>query len=134
MNESFETRLLLERKTLKSLQQRQNLSSVVRLTLQLGAFFLCVWLVTQRTISSGRGLSHGCTRLGITDPGIMSAPDLLSPWPKTFNPWLSMAINLYLAKTYGGDLYPSDAAKEAQTWQWSVWMITVASGVGYGCL
>ncbi len=45
MNESFETRLLLERETLKSLQQRQNLSSVVRLTLQLGAFFLCVWLV-----------------------------------------------------------------------------------------
>ena len=36
----------------------------------------------------------------------------------------SMAINLYLAKTYGGDLYPSDAAKEAQTWQWSVWVMT----------
>lgn len=36
----------------------------------------------------------------------------------------SMAINLYLAKTYGGDLYPSDPADEARTWQWSVWGIS----------
>ena len=36
----------------------------------------------------------------------------------------SMAINLYLAKTYGGDLYPQDAAAEAETWQWSVWGIS----------
>ncbi len=36
----------------------------------------------------------------------------------------SMAINLYLAKTYGGALYHSDPASEAQTWQWSVWVMT----------
>lgn len=36
----------------------------------------------------------------------------------------SMAINLYLAKNYGKDLYPSDPAGEAQTWQWSVWAIS----------
>jgi len=36
----------------------------------------------------------------------------------------SMAINLYLAKTYGGDLYPQDAAGEAKAWQWSVWGIS----------
>ncbi len=36
----------------------------------------------------------------------------------------SMAINLYLAKTYGGDLYPRDPAKEALVWQWSVWVMT----------
>ena len=36
----------------------------------------------------------------------------------------SMAINLYLAKTYGGALYPSTAADEAQAWQWSVWGIS----------
>ena len=36
----------------------------------------------------------------------------------------SMAINLYLAKTYGGDLYPSNAANEALTWQWSIWGIS----------
>ncbi len=36
----------------------------------------------------------------------------------------SMAINLYLAKTYGGELYPSDPAGEAHTWQWSVWGIS----------
>ena len=36
----------------------------------------------------------------------------------------SMAINLYLAKHYGGDLYPADAAAEALTWQWSFWGIS----------
>ena len=36
----------------------------------------------------------------------------------------SMAINLYLAKTYGGDLYPSNPADEALVWQWSVWVMT----------
>ena len=36
----------------------------------------------------------------------------------------SMAINLYLAKTYGGDLYPSDPADEARAIQWSVWGIS----------
>ena len=33
----------------------------------------------------------------------------------------SMAINLYLAKRYGGGLYPANAADEARAWQWSVW-------------
>ena len=36
----------------------------------------------------------------------------------------SMAINLYLAKRYGGTLYPADAADEAMAWQWSVWAIS----------
>lgn len=36
----------------------------------------------------------------------------------------SMAINLYLAKSYGGALYPDDPAKEALCWQWSVWAIS----------
>ncbi len=36
----------------------------------------------------------------------------------------SMAINLYLAKKYGGDLYPQNAEDEAETWQWSVWGIS----------
>ena len=36
----------------------------------------------------------------------------------------SMAINLYLTKHYGGDLYPSNPAEEAQAWQWSVWAIS----------
>ena len=35
----------------------------------------------------------------------------------------SMAINLYLAKNYGGDLYPNDPKAEALTWQWAVWRI-----------
>jgi glutathione S-transferase len=36
----------------------------------------------------------------------------------------SMAINLYLAKRYGGALYPSNASDEARAWQWSVWAIS----------
>jgi len=36
----------------------------------------------------------------------------------------SMAINLYLAKNYGGDLYPQTPQAEAQAWQWSVWGIS----------
>lgn len=36
----------------------------------------------------------------------------------------SMAINLYLAKNYGGDLYPQSPPAEAQTWQWSLWGIS----------
>jgi len=36
----------------------------------------------------------------------------------------SMAINLYLAKRYGGSLYPGNAQDEARAWQWSVWAIS----------
>jgi len=36
----------------------------------------------------------------------------------------SMAINLYLAKTYGGKLYPSDPHDEAHAIQWTIWGMT----------
>ncbi len=36
----------------------------------------------------------------------------------------SMAINLYLAKKFGGDLYPRDEADEARAIQWSFWGMT----------
>ena len=36
----------------------------------------------------------------------------------------SMAINLYLARTYGGGLYPDNAPDEARACQWSVWGIS----------
>ena len=36
----------------------------------------------------------------------------------------SMAINMYLAKKYGGDLYPGNAEDEALAIQWSFWGIT----------
>lgn len=38
--------------------------------------------------------------------------------------WESMAINLYLARKYGGDLAPRDLAEEAGAMQWSFWAIT----------
>jgi glutathione S-transferase len=40
--------------------------------------------------------------------------------------WESMAINLYLARRYGGDqgLWPDDIEGEARTWQWSFWVMT----------
>jgi glutathione S-transferase len=36
----------------------------------------------------------------------------------------SMAINLYLAKKYGGKLYPSDVDDEARAIQWTIWGLT----------
>jgi len=36
----------------------------------------------------------------------------------------SMAINLYLARTYGGKLYPSDSHDEARAIQWTIWGLT----------
>ena len=36
----------------------------------------------------------------------------------------SMAINLYLAKTYGGKLYPSNPHDEARALQWTIWGMT----------
>ena len=36
----------------------------------------------------------------------------------------SMAINLYLARTYGGDLYPTSDADQARAVQWSFWGMT----------
>lgn len=36
----------------------------------------------------------------------------------------SMAINLYLAKKYGGPLAPRDIPEEAQAIQWSFWAVT----------
>ncbi len=36
----------------------------------------------------------------------------------------SMAINLYLAQRYGGDLWPSSLGDQARTVQWSVWGMT----------
>jgi glutathione S-transferase len=43
-----------------------------------------------------------------------------------FRLWESMAINLYLAKKYGGaaGLYPQSLADEARAWQWSFWGMT----------
>ena len=36
----------------------------------------------------------------------------------------SMAINLYLAKHYANDLYPTDPGDEAKANQWSIWAIS----------
>ena len=38
--------------------------------------------------------------------------------------WESMAINLYLAKKYGGDLAPKNLVEEAHAIQWSFWVMT----------
>lgn len=41
-----------------------------------------------------------------------------------FRVWESMAINLYLAKKYGGDLGPKDLQEDAEATQWSFWVMT----------
>lgn len=45
MDESFEQRSLIDRETLRALQQRHDTPSLVRLTLHLGAFLCGVWTV-----------------------------------------------------------------------------------------
>lgn len=40
--------------------------------------------------------------------------------------WESMAINLYLAKKYGGDLGPRDLAEDGHMTKWSFWVMTEA--------
>ena len=39
----------------------------------------------------------------------------------------SLAINLYLARRYGGALWPRDVADEGRVFQWSIWAMTAAS-------
>lgn len=41
-----------------------------------------------------------------------------------FRVWESMAVNLYLAKKYGGDLGPRDLQEDATATQWSFWVMT----------
>ena len=38
--------------------------------------------------------------------------------------WESMAINLYLARRFGGPLAPADNAEEAQVLRWTFWAVT----------
>jgi glutathione S-transferase len=38
--------------------------------------------------------------------------------------WESMAVNLYLAKKYGGELAPKDLREDATATQWSFWVMT----------
>jgi fatty acid desaturase len=45
MDETFEQRPLIDRETLRVLQQRHDVPSFVQLTLHLGAFLLCAWIV-----------------------------------------------------------------------------------------
>jgi glutathione S-transferase len=43
--------------------------------------------------------------------------------------WESMAINLYLARTYGsGSLWPATVADEGRVFQWSFWVMTEVEG------
>ena len=64
----------------------------------------------------------------------LQAPDYLALNPNGRIPtlvdgdlvlWESMAINLYLARRYGGEaaLWPDDVAGEALAWQWSFWVM-----------
>jgi len=48
--------------------------------------------------------------------------------------WESMAINLYLAKKYGGDLAPKNPVEEAHAMQWSFWVMTEVEKAALGAL
>jgi glutathione S-transferase len=40
--------------------------------------------------------------------------------------WESLAINLYLARKYGKDLWPTTVTDEGHTFKWSIWAMTEA--------
>ena len=70
--------------------------------------------------------------LGFLDPEIKS-DEYLALNPNGFIPtikdgdfalWETMAINLYLAKKSGHQLYPNSLEDEALAWQWSFWAVT----------
>ncbi|HEY3813751.1 MAG TPA: glutathione S-transferase family protein [Caulobacteraceae bacterium] len=80
------------------------------------------------------GLSYDHDPIGYEDPKLKS-PEYLRLNPMGAIPILadgavvvseSLAINLYICKTYGrhgeAPLYPADAAGEAQAWRWSLWV------------
>jgi glutathione S-transferase len=79
------------------------------------------------------GLDYQHVPLEIDDPALRR-PEFLRISPAGTIPALadgevrlseSLAINLYLAKTYGGSvpapLYPQSPAGEASAWRWSLW-------------
>ena len=80
------------------------------------------------------GLPYEHVKIDFADGGTRR-PDYLAINPNGHVPtidddgfrlWESMAINLYLAKKYGGPagLYPQRLTDEARAWQWSFWGMT----------
>jgi glutathione S-transferase len=80
------------------------------------------------------GLDHELVKVDFADGGTRK-PEFLAVNPNGHVPviddagfrlWESMAINLYLAKKYGGEagLYPQHLEDEARAWQWSFWGMT----------
>jgi glutathione S-transferase len=80
------------------------------------------------------GLDYELVKVDFADAGTRR-PDFLVINPNGHVPaiddagfrlWESMAINLYLAKKYGGEsgLYPRRLEDEARVWQWSFWGMT----------
>jgi glutathione S-transferase len=80
------------------------------------------------------GLDYELVAVDFADGGTRR-PELLAINPNGHVPviddagfrlWESMAINLYLAKKYGGEsgFYPQRLEDEAKAWQWSFWGMT----------
>lgn len=75
-------------------------------------------------------LAYDHVPLGSDDPALKQ-PEFLRLNPAGAIPTIvdngfalseSLAINLYLAKTYGaGRLYPTDPRAEAEIWRWTLW-------------
>ncbi len=90
---------------------------------------------TMRTLwaTAELGLTYEHIPLGVDDPALKSA-EFLARNPAGAIPTLvddgfalgeSLAINLYLAKRYGGGgrrpLYPTSPTVEATVWRWTLW-------------
>lgn len=82
------------------------------------------------------GLEYEATALD-TQGGETRTPEFLAINPNGHVPtlvdgdttvWESMAINLYLARKYGGPLAPDSPEADGQALQWSFWVLTEVEG------
>jgi glutathione S-transferase len=90
--------------------------------------FRCLWMLEEL------GLEYENVPVNFAT-GDTRKPDYLKINPNGHIPALdddgvvlfeSLAINLYLARKYGGDLWPNTVADEGRAYQWSVWAMTEA--------
>ena len=88
----------------------------------------CLWMLEELGVPYENVPTHFAT-------GDCKKPDYLKINPNGHIPALvdgdvtlfeSLAINLYLARKYGGGLWPTSVADEGRAYQWSIWAMTEA--------
>ena len=88
--------------------------------------YRCIWMLDEL------GLKYDTLAVDM-DGGFLSDPDYLNINPNGRMPalvnddgvfWEGHAINIYLAKKYGGEIAPKSMLEEVRTIQWTIWSLT----------